>query len=115
LPVTKKKEISDLIILCCWLTFGLIIVSKESIWTVCRVRYEICAQNFDAGRTSLQNLLYERHFITRIDKMQFVAAIRIASDFECFADIGCPTSGVAQRAMREAAPHARGVSKARQL
>jgi hypothetical protein len=28
---------------------------------------------------------------------------------------GCPTSGVAQRAMREAAPHARGVSKARQL
>jgi hypothetical protein len=29
--------------------------------------------------------------------------------------IGCPTSGVVQRAMREAAPHARGVSKARQL
>jgi hypothetical protein len=29
--------------------------------------------------------------------------------------IGYPTSGVAQRAMREAAPHARGVSKARQL
>jgi hypothetical protein len=27
----------------------------------------------------------------------------------------CPTSGVAQRAMREAARHARGVSKARQL
>jgi hypothetical protein len=26
--------------------------------------------------------------------------------------IGCPTSGVAHRAMREAAPHARGVSKA---
>jgi hypothetical protein len=30
-------------------------------------------------------------------------------------NIGCPTSGVAQRAMREAAPHARGVSKASQL
>jgi hypothetical protein len=29
--------------------------------------------------------------------------------------IGCPTSGVAQRAMREAAPYARGVNKARQL
>jgi hypothetical protein len=29
--------------------------------------------------------------------------------------IGCPTSGAGQRAMREAAPHARGVSKARQL
>jgi hypothetical protein len=29
--------------------------------------------------------------------------------------IGCPTSGAAQCAMREAAPHARGVSKARQL
>jgi hypothetical protein len=29
--------------------------------------------------------------------------------------IGCPTSGVAQRAMREAAPYARGVSKAKQL
>jgi hypothetical protein len=27
--------------------------------------------------------------------------------------IGCPTSGVAQRAMKEAAPHARCVSKAR--
>jgi hypothetical protein len=33
----------------------------------------------------------------------------------CAHNIGCPTSGVAQRAMREAAPHARGVSKARQL
>jgi hypothetical protein len=30
-------------------------------------------------------------------------------------NIGCPTSGVAQRAMREAVPHARGVSKARKL
>jgi hypothetical protein len=29
-------------------------------------------------------------------------------------DIGCPTSCVSQRAMREAAPHARGLSKARQ-
>jgi hypothetical protein len=29
--------------------------------------------------------------------------------------IGCPISGVAQRAMREAAPHARGVNKGRQL
>jgi hypothetical protein len=28
---------------------------------------------------------------------------------------GCPTSGVAQRAMREDAPHGRGMSKARQL
>jgi hypothetical protein len=28
--------------------------------------------------------------------------------------LGCPTSGVAQRTMRKAAPHARGVSKARQ-
>jgi hypothetical protein len=26
--------------------------------------------------------------------------------------IGCPTSGVAQRSLREAAPHTRGVSKA---
>jgi hypothetical protein len=31
------------------------------------------------------------------------------------ASIACPTSGVAQRPRREAAPHARGVSKARQL
>jgi hypothetical protein len=29
--------------------------------------------------------------------------------------IGCPTSGVAERAMGEAVPDARGVSKARQL
>jgi metal-sulfur cluster biosynthetic enzyme len=28
---------------------------------------------------------------------------------------GCPTSGVAQRAVREAAPHAHGMSKTRQL
>jgi hypothetical protein len=35
-------------------------------------------------------------------------------DGECYY-IGCPTSDVAQRAMREAAPHARGVSKVRQL
>jgi hypothetical protein len=32
-----------------------------------------------------------------------------------FRYIGCPTSGVAQRAMRETAPHTRGVNKARQL
>jgi hypothetical protein len=30
-------------------------------------------------------------------------------------NIGCPTSGVAQRAMRETASHARGVSKAKQI
>jgi hypothetical protein len=30
-------------------------------------------------------------------------------------NIGPPTSGIAQHAMREAVPHARGVSKARQL
>jgi hypothetical protein len=29
--------------------------------------------------------------------------------------VGCPTLGVAQRAMRDTVPHARGVSKARQL
>jgi hypothetical protein len=29
--------------------------------------------------------------------------------------IECPTSGVAQRTMRGAAPHARGMSKARKL
>jgi hypothetical protein len=34
---------------------------------------------------------------------------------EVNAYIGCPTSGIAQRAVREAAAHARGVSKARQL
>jgi cytochrome b561 len=35
--------------------------------------------------------------------------------FELFilGDIRCPTSGVAQRTMREAAPYARGVNKAR--
>jgi hypothetical protein len=32
-----------------------------------------------------------------------------------FTCIGCPISGVSQRARREAAPHARGVSRARQL
>jgi hypothetical protein len=32
-----------------------------------------------------------------------------------YEHIACPTSGVAQRAMREGVPHPRGVSKARQL
>jgi hypothetical protein len=31
------------------------------------------------------------------------------------AIIGCATSGIAQRAMREAAPHARGLNKVSQL
>jgi hypothetical protein len=35
-----------------------------------------------------------------------------AIDENASNSIGCPTSGVAQRAMREAAPQARGVSKA---
>jgi hypothetical protein len=39
----------------------------------------------------------------------------LPSGFRGSKIIGCATSGVAQRAMREAAPHARSVSKARQL
>jgi hypothetical protein len=39
----------------------------------------------------------------------------IYNDKSDFLYIGCPTSSIAQCAMREAAPHARGVSKARQL
>jgi hypothetical protein len=38
--------------------------------------------------------------------------IKVNSNAEDAAVIGCPTSGVAQRAMREAMPHSRGVSKA---
>jgi hypothetical protein len=32
-----------------------------------------------------------------------------------FLHIGCPTSGITQSTMREAAPHAHGVSKASQV
>jgi hypothetical protein len=45
----------------------------------------------------------------------FLREIACANEPSQLVHIGCSTSGVAQRAMREAAPHARGVSKARQL
>jgi phage-related tail protein len=39
----------------------------------------------------------------------------ITNSINSIDSIGCPTSDVAQRVMREAARHARGVSKVRQL
>jgi hypothetical protein len=52
--------------------------------------------------------------VSRNDVPQKVKAQIVAQQFVLIV-IGCPTSGVSQRAMREAAVHARGVSKARQL
>jgi hypothetical protein len=50
------------------------------------------------------------HFDTSKKKLySFITFILTESVYRC------PTSGVAQRAMREAAPHARGVNKARPL
>jgi hypothetical protein len=51
-----------------------------------------------------------------VQTMIVIVAVQLPIDHLLFfVNIGCPTSGAAQRAMREAAPHPRGVSKARQL
>jgi hypothetical protein len=44
-----------------------------------------CAKNSDAGRISLQNILYEGYSVTRVNKVQYYAAIHISSASECFA------------------------------
>jgi hypothetical protein len=46
-----------------------------------------CAKNSDAGRISLQNVLYEGYSITRVNKLQCYAATRISSASERFAGI----------------------------
>jgi hypothetical protein len=51
----------------------------------------------------------------RINKNTMYTVSANADDTMSFQNIGCPISSIAQCAMREAAPHARGVSKARQF
>jgi hypothetical protein len=68
----------------------------ENTFDLIRVSSEFISNETD--KSDLQN---EKHHEPRIRT--------------CRGIRGCPTSGVAQRAVREAAPHARGVSKARQL
>jgi hypothetical protein len=46
-----------------------------------------CVKNFDAGRISLQNVLYENYSVTRVNKLQYYAATRISSASECFTGI----------------------------
>jgi DNA polymerase III delta prime subunit len=46
-----------------------------------------CSKNSDSGRISLQNVLYEGHSVTRVEKLQDYAATRISSASECFAGI----------------------------
>jgi hypothetical protein len=46
-----------------------------------------CAKNSDAGRISLQNVLYEAHSVTQVNKLQYYAGTRISSASECFAGI----------------------------
>jgi hypothetical protein len=41
----------------------------------------------DAGRISLQNVLYEAYSLTRVNKSQYYAATSISSASECFAGI----------------------------
>jgi hypothetical protein len=45
------------------------------------------AKRSDAGRTSLQNILYEGYSVTRVNKLQYYAAARISSAEEYFAGI----------------------------
>jgi hypothetical protein len=63
----------------------------------------------------LSDFLDIRIFVL-LDEQPFDSAYSIAEALGVsHSAIGCPTSGVAQRAMREVAPHARGVSRASQL
>jgi hypothetical protein len=53
------------------------------------IRYVLkyCAKNSDAGRISLQNVLYKGYSVTRVNKLPCYAATRISSASECFAGI----------------------------
>jgi hypothetical protein len=52
---------------------------------------------------------------TKLGQGRFYSSNHLVEPSYCLIlSIGRPTSGVVQRAMREAEPHARGVSKARQ-
>jgi hypothetical protein len=46
-----------------------------------------CAKNSDAGRVSLQNVLYDGYSVTRVNKLQYYAATLISFASECFAGI----------------------------
>jgi hypothetical protein len=46
-----------------------------------------CAKNSDAGRVSLQNVLYEGFSVTRVNKLQYYVATSISSASECFGGI----------------------------
>jgi hypothetical protein len=46
-----------------------------------------CSENSDAGHISVQNVLYEGHSISKVDKLQYYAATRISSASECFVGI----------------------------
>jgi hypothetical protein len=46
-----------------------------------------CAKNSDAGRISLQNVLYGGSSVTRVNKLQYYAATCILSTSEYFAGI----------------------------
>jgi hypothetical protein len=56
----------------------------------------------------------DRNFVTTFEIALMLALCAQGTD-GAGRIIGCPTLGVAQGTMREAAPHARGVSKARRL
>jgi hypothetical protein len=45
------------------------------------------AKNSDAGRISLQNVLYEGYSITRVNKLHYCDVTRISSASECFVGI----------------------------
>jgi hypothetical protein len=53
------------------------------------IRYILkdCARGSEAGRISLQNVLYEGYSVTRVNKLQYYAATRVSSASECFAGI----------------------------
>jgi hypothetical protein len=46
-----------------------------------------CLKNLDAGRISLQNVLYESYSVTRVNKLEYPGATRISSALGRFAGI----------------------------
>jgi hypothetical protein len=83
----------------------------------------LCSSCFSFYK-SLSSISFECDLeLTRIESKAFSSSLESITiprhvqlrDGSIFTTIGCPTSGVAQRAMRKTAPHVRGVSKARQF
>jgi hypothetical protein len=92
----------DLVVVCadCMFVRVHVVFVRVDLVLACRLRVRVCRFSVCACRVRLD--------ACRLRVCACPGRLRVC------ACIGCPTSGVAQRAMRQAAPHTRGVSKIRQ-